>query len=201
MGSYSHDIVDWRRRVHEIYRAVRGEPDVRAAHAYWARERRELLLTHPASPVPPAHAASFDGAQVAPYDEAFRFVVAVEPADPLTRDVVTGTDGTVGMERAGVLTLAGLGAVDLWWLTGYGGGLFLPLRDGSSGRTTYGGGRYVLDTAKGADLGGAAPSLVVDLNFAYQPSCAYDPAWACPLPGAGNTLGAAVPVGELYAPV
>lgn len=203
MGSYSHDVVDWRRRVQEIYRAVRLEPDVRTAHARWADERRELLLTHPASPVPRAAGApraEFEGGQVAPYDEAFRFVVPVEPADPLTREVVTGTDGTVLMERAGVLTLTGLGAVDLWWLTGYGGGLFLPLRDGTSGRTSYGGGRYVLDTAKGADLGGSAQSLVVDLNFAYQPSCAYDPAWACPLPGPGNTLGAAVPVGELYSP-
>lgn len=203
MGSYSYDVVDWRRRVQEIYRAVRLEPDVRTAHARWAHERRELLLTHPASPVPrdpDAPGTTFEGGQVAPYDEAFRFVVPVEPADPLTREVVTGTDGTVVMERAGVLTLAGLGPVDLWWLTGYGGGLFLPLRDATSGRSTYGGGRYVLDTAKGADLGGSTHRLVVDLNFAYQPSCAYDPAWACPLPGTGNTLGAAVPVGELYVP-
>jgi uncharacterized protein (DUF1684 family) len=202
MGSYSYDVVDWRRRVQEIYRAVRLEPDVRTAHARWAEERRQLLLTHPVSPVPRPPGASeppFEGGRVAPYDEAFRFVVPVEPAELLTREVVTGTDGTVVMERAGVLTLSGLGAVDLWWLTGYGGGLFLPLRDATSGRSTYGGGRYVLDTAKGADLGGSANHLVVDLNFAYQPSCAYDPAWACPLPGPGNTLAAAVPVGELYA--
>ncbi len=65
---------------------------------------------------------------------------------------------------------------------------------------TYGGGRYLLDTIKGADLGrGAAPdTLVIDFNFAYNPSCAYDPMWACPLAPAGNVLPVAVPVGELY---
>jgi uncharacterized protein (DUF1684 family) len=87
--------------------------------------------------------------------------------------------------------------LDLWWLGSYGGGLFLPVRDADS--RTYGGGRYLLDTVKGADLGGNPDALVVDLNFAYQPSCAYDEAWACPLAGPGNTLRAAVPVGEMYA--
>jgi hypothetical protein len=52
---------------------------------------------------------------------------------------------------------------------------------------------------KGADLGGdlLAGRLVVDLNFAYNPSCAYDPRWACPLAGPGNTLTVPLPVGEL----
>jgi len=64
--------------------------------------------------------------------------------------------------------------------------------------STYGGGRYVLDTTKGADLGGEPDALVIDLNFAFQPSCAYDEAWACPLPGPTNTLDRPVPVGERY---
>ncbi|HEY3438449.1 MAG TPA: DUF1684 domain-containing protein, partial [Actinotalea sp.] len=98
----------------------------------------------------------------------------------------------------GRVDLPDLGTLDLWWLTSYGGGLFLPLRDLTSGDTSYGGGRYLLDTVKGADLGGSRDGVVVDLNFAYQPSCAYDPAWACPLAGAGNTLRTRVPVGEQY---
>jgi hypothetical protein len=92
------------------------------------------------------------------------------------------------------------GSLDVWWLSGYGGGLFLPLKDATSGYASYGGGRYVLDTAKGADLGGNVDGLVIDLNFAHQPSCAYDEAWACPLPGPGNALVVPVPVGELAAP-
>ncbi len=83
----------------------------------------------------------------------------------------------------------------------YGGGLFIPVRDALAGAAggTYGGGRYLIDTAKGADLGGdpARGTLVVDVNFAYNPSCAYDPAWACPLAPPGNVVDVAVPVGEL----
>jgi uncharacterized protein (DUF1684 family) len=104
----------------------------------------------------------------------------------------------VAFERIGVVRLDGLGSLDVWWLTGYGGGVFLPVRDGLAGTETYGGGRYLLDTVKGADLGGAGGRLVVDLNFAYNPSCAYDPAWACPLAPPGNVLTAPVRAGELH---
>lgn len=139
---------------------------------------------------------------MAPYDPRFRFVVPVDvDVEPERREVVTGTDGVVPFDRVGRVVLAGLGALDVWWIATYGGGLFLPLRDGTSGGTSYGGGRYVLDTIKGADLGGGPRELVVDLNFAYQPSCAYDASWACPLPGPGNSVSAPVPVGEQHVPV
>jgi uncharacterized protein (DUF1684 family) len=89
-------------------------------------------------------------------------------------------------------------AVDVWWLQQYAGGLFLPLRDGTAGQTSYGGGRYLLDTAKGADLGGTTRTLVIDLNFLYHPSCRYSSAWQCPLAPAGNTITAPVHAGERY---
>ena len=66
----------------------------------------------------------------------------------------------------------------------------------TAGTDSYGGGRYLLDTAKGADLGAAGDSIVLDLNFLYHPSCRYSPAWTCPLAPAGNTLPAAVHAGE-----
>jgi uncharacterized protein (DUF1684 family) len=75
--------------------------------------------------------------------------------------------------------------------------VFLPLRDGSAGTETYGAGRYVLDTVKGADLGRVGDAWVVDLNFAYNPSCVYDDRWACPLAPPGNRIEARIPVGEL----
>ena len=58
----------------------------------------------------------------------------------------------------------------------------------------------MLDTVKGADLGGDAAhgDLVVDLNFAYNPSCAYSPEWTCPLAPAGNRLSVPVAGGERY---
>jgi hypothetical protein len=134
---------------------------------------------------------------VAAYDPDYRFVVPIDrDVEPELRESETATDGVVPFRRMGRVALDGLGTLDVWWLDSYGGGLFLPVRDRAP--TSYGGGRYLLDTVKGADLGGDADALVVDLNFAYQPSCAYDPAWACPLAGPGNRLDVEIPVGEAY---
>ena len=88
-------------------------------------------------------------------------------------------------------------ALELYWLEGYGGGVFLPFGDVTSGKETYSGGRYVLDTVKGADLGGDAQGqLVLDFNFAYNPSCSYDPRWACPLTPHANRLDFEMRAGE-----
>lgn len=201
------DVLDWRRRVERLYAEVRAvaDDDPAAAHAHWRAGRDELVGTHAASPLRPVHRAAFDGLPVAPYDPAYRHEVEVEPWGGGPEEAGssfsyrTGTDGVVAFERAGTAELPGVGRLALWWLVGYGGGLFVPLRDGASGRWSYGGGRYVLDTVKGADLGSVGDRLVLDLNFAYPPSCAYDPAWACPLPPPENRAGAALEVGEAHA--
>ncbi len=88
-----------------------------------------------------------------------------------------------------------------YWLGGYADGLFLPFRDTTNGAETYGAGRYLLDTAKSADLGGDAGrgTLSVDFNFAYQPSCAFDPRWACPLAPPENRLSIRIEAGERLA--
>ena len=84
----------------------------------------------------------------------------------------------------------------MWWLQQYAGGLFMPLRDGTAGDSSYGGGRYLLDSAKGADLGGSSDRLVIDLNFLYHPSCRYAPEWQCPLAPSGNSMVVEVKAGE-----
>ena len=105
-------------------------------------------------------------------------------------------------ELIGVAEVPTVGPLDVWRLASYGGGIFIPVKDALAGARggTYGGGRYLLDTVKGADLGsGRDPqSLVLDFNFAYNPSCAYDPMWACPLAQPGNTVAVEIPVGERY---
>ena len=94
--------------------------------------------------------------------------------------------------------LGGLGReLDVHWLRGYAGGVFVSFTDETSGRETYGGGRYLLDTIKGADLGGSERGLKFDFNFAYNPSCSYDPAWSCPLPSRAIRLDCRVESGEL----
>ena len=196
-------LLDWRRQVFDLYAAVRAERDPARAHELWRAGRDGLFATHEQSPLLPADRVGFRGLPVAPYDPALRFEIGLDPeVEPQRLEVPTGTDGVVPFERIGILRLPGLGTLDVWRLASYGGGIFVPVRDATAGTETYGGGRYLLDTVKGADLGGdvRAGRMVVDLNFAYNPSCAYDPAWACPLAPPGNRLAAPVRGGELMAP-
>jgi uncharacterized protein (DUF1684 family) len=191
-------LLDWRRRVARLYAEVRGEPDIAAAHEHWRRTRDELLRTQPVSPIPGPQRAGYPGAPVAAYDPGLRFEAAVDTdVPPKHMDVATGTDGLVRFDLMGRANLPGGGELDVWWLAGYGGGVFVPVKDASAGTTTYGGGRYLLDTAKGADLGGDGDRLILDFNFAYNPSCAYDPGWVCPLAPPGNTLARPLLAGEL----
>jgi uncharacterized protein (DUF1684 family) len=193
-------LLDWRRRVAALYAAARAATDPENGWRTWRDGRDELFATHPDSPLDEAAREQFAGLPFAPYDPALRFEAVVEPAAAQRLEVPTATDGVVPFERVGTVQLDGVGRLDVWWLASYGGGVFLPLRDGSAGATTYGGGRYLLDTVKGADLGGVGDRLVVDLNFAYHPSCTYDPRWSCPLAPEGNRLGGQVAAGEQLPP-
>jgi uncharacterized protein (DUF1684 family) len=198
------EIADWRLRVFAIYEEVRvlAAQDPRLAHAAWVAARDELFATHPASPLLPEDRAGFTGLPVPDYDPAWRFDVAIEdPPEPRRLDVPTVTDGVVPFELLGRAEVPGVGSLDVWRLASYGGGLFVPVKDALAGQPggTYGGGRYLVDTIKGAWLGGGTQGLVLDLNFAYNPSCAYDPAWVCPLAQPGNTVAVPVPVGERVA--
>ena len=196
----SLDLLDWRRRVFALYAGVRAEPSQASAHQLWRAGRDELFAHHPQSPLPAAQRDDFLGLPFAAYDAALRWELAVDTdVAPHRLEVVTATDGVVPFERIGRLHLPAHGDLDVWWLDSYGGGLFVPLKDRTAGRLSYGAGRYLLDSVKGADLGGDVRNgvVVVDLNFAYNPSCAYDPAWACPLAPPGNTLAVEVIAGEL----
>jgi len=183
-------VLDWRRQVTALYREVREQPDPAAAHELWCATRARLVAEHPASP------NRESVLRHAPYDPGLRFDAELDLAvEPARLEIPTGTDGVVPFERFGRVDLAGVGSLDVWWLDSYGGGVWLPVRDRAS--DTYGGGRYLLDTVKGADLGGSAGRLIVDLNFAYNPSCAYSEHWACPLAPPGNVLDVEINAGEL----
>jgi uncharacterized protein (DUF1684 family) len=189
----SMSLLGWRREVADIYRAVREAPSPPDGWRLWRAGRESLMRDHPDSPLRPGEPLP----SYASYDPRLRFELPVRSAPPRRWEATTATDGVVPFERIGRVDIPGLGSLDVWWLDSYGGGVFVPMRDGTSGRTTYGAGRYVIDTVKGADLGGDADRFVIDLNFAYNPSCAYDPAWACPLAPKGNTIDASVDAGEL----
>ena len=193
-------LLDWRRRVAALWTAARTSADPEAGWRTWRDGRDELFAQHPDSPLDEAARATFTGLPFAPYDPALRLEPRLERAEAAHLDVPTAADGVIAMDRIGTVALGDLGRIDVWWIGGYGGGVFLPLRDGSAGRTTYGGGRYLLDTIKGADLGSEGDRVVVDLNFAYHPSCTYDPRWTCPLAPEGNRLPAPVDAGEQLPP-
>jgi uncharacterized protein (DUF1684 family) len=194
------EIADWRRRVFVLYDAIRAQDDPEEAHELWRIERDDLMARHPATPLLDAGRVLFEGLTIAPYDAAWRYELPILPAEPGGFEFATGTDGIVPFERIGLVEIPDAGTLDVWRLTTYAGGLFVPVRDALAGSGTYGGGRYLIDTVKGADLGSdpARGTIVLDFNFAYNPSCAYDPMWACPLAQPGNVLPIAVPVGELY---
>ncbi|MBA2552394.1 MAG: DUF1684 domain-containing protein [Geodermatophilaceae bacterium] len=202
----SLSLLGWRREVARLYADVRAAADPAAGWESWRAGRDRLFAEHPDSPLDPSARAAFTGLTFPAYDPALRFVTELDSdVERIRIEVPTAGDGIVPFVRIGRVALGQLGGLDVWWLDSYGGGIFVPLRDGSSGAPqgsarSYGGGRYVLDTVKGADLGSADAQLVVDLNFSYHPSCAYNPEWTCPLAPDGNRLTATVAVGEQLPP-
>ncbi len=196
------ELADWRRETHALYDQVRAEPDSAVAHARWRAGRDRMFAGHPQTPLLPDSPLRTGGVPYWPYDPSVRWSLAVEPADqPAQYGLDTGADGTTRLRQLGWVTLPAPyeARIAVWWLEQYGGGIFVPLRDATGGSDSYGGGRYLLDTAKGADLGGTAEQLVIDLNFLYHPSCRYDPQWVCPLAPPENTVEAPVRAGERLA--
>jgi len=196
-------LADWRRRVAALYAEVRAmaASDPATALGHWRAVRERLYRDHPQSPLPPDARAAFEAVHFE-HDPTLRFEVAMEPAPPPTAGASLGLDpDALAFTRIGRISIPFAGGprpLSVYWMAGYSGGLFIPFRDGTNGSETYGAGRYLLDTAKGADLGGdpSAGTLIVDFNFAYQPSCAFDPRWACPLAPPENRLDLAVRAGE-----
>lgn len=222
------DLADWRRRISDLYAEVRriAAADVEGALELWRATRERLYREHPQSPVPPAARDGFR-ARHFPHDPSKRFEVAVTAGDTQLEVAgrsggVGGVGGLGGLggsgggqsmdlpvSAGGTMTFSRFGHVEVpfavgarrlgvYWMAGYAGGIFLPFRDATSADETYAAGRYLLDAAKAADLGGDAErgTLVLDFNFAFQPSCAFDPKWACPLAPPENRLDIAIRAGE-----
>ena len=185
------DLLDWKRRVFALYSEVRNAGDPRAAWERWREVRDGLFRDHPQSARP-----GYERLEYFDSDPAWRFLAEVVLVEPESRTIAGSGPEPVAATRFAVDRFEGR-ELELFWLEAYGGGLFLPFRDATSGSETYGAGRYLLDTIKGADLGAEGGRLVLDFNFAYNPSCAYDPRWVCPLAPAANRLALAVRGGEL----
>lgn len=191
------DLLDYRRRVAESYARVRAGGPGEATWLAWRDERDELFATHPQSPIEDRNA--FRGLPYFDYDPKWRTLAKLIPGAPDEVDVGHSHDGSTRFITIGRLEFKIDGSpatISALWLDAYGGGLFVPFRDVTNSKTTYGGGRYLIDTVKGADLGHSGAELVLDFNYAYHPSCVHSDRWSCPLAAADNTLDIAVTAGE-----
>jgi uncharacterized protein (DUF1684 family) len=198
----SLSLLEWRRAIADLYAEIRATADKPAAWRRWQQTRARLFRAHPQSPIPSDERAGYTGPHLYDYDPAWCLTASVEPVESMRLEIVTSNVESMAFNRVAVARFAHAGVdltLELYWLVGYGGGLFVPFADATSGRETYGAGRYLLDTVKGADLGEQDGRLVFDFNFAYQPSCAYDPRWTCPLAPPANRLAVAVQAGERIA--
>lgn len=195
------ELIDYRRSVAALYARTRSpEPDAKSRLKRFREERDRLFMGHPQSPISEGQKSSFTGLGYYDYEPAFRYTLPVEyDVEPGTIEVELLEDGLVLLKRFGRVRLQINGeehSLSLFWISGYGGGIFLPFKDATSGPETYGGGRYLLDTIKYADLGSEDGRLVLDFNYAYNPSCAYNPRWHCPLSPPENTVPVEIRAGE-----
>ncbi len=155
------------------------------------RQKDEFFATSPQSPIPPHARAAFTGLAYYEPNPALAFRPVVEPADG-SELVVATTDGQERRyHRAGIARFAVDGdEVRLTlYATGH-PGFFVPFRDATSGKATYGAGRY-LDLEPNDD-----GTVTLDFNYAYNPFCAYDEAYSCPLPPGENWLQVPIEAGE-----
>jgi uncharacterized protein (DUF1684 family) len=193
------DLLEYRRVVSEMYGAVRDAGGGASTWSRWRTDRDELFATHPQSALTERAREVFTGLPYFPYDPKWRIETRVQPLEIEELQIAHSGEGETGFHRFGRVEFAVGGeqvALTLFWLAGYGGGVFLPFRDATSGGETYGGGRYLLDTIKGADLGHEDDLIVLDFNYAYHPSCVHNDRWSCPLAPPENWLEAEVRAGE-----
>lgn len=206
MSSPFLDLAQYREKVAALYAQAR-RPDLPLESRWqaWRAGRDDLLHSHPQSALDEAQKAVFNGLSYYPYDPSLRYVLEVATqVEPETLEMELQEDGPTRLMRFGKIHFTVQEkrvSLSLFWVLGYGGGIFLPFRDATNQKGTYGGGRYLLDTIKGAGLGWEEGGLVIDFNFAYNPSCAYNPRWHCPLAPRENWLLVEVRAGELdYSP-
>lgn len=203
------ELYDFRLKVAELYRArnaawQRGDDPV-AVLGRFQTGRDALFRDHPQSALDAQQKVLFRGLDHFRYNPAASVEAVIEPdSEPSRLEAQTSGEPSMPMSRVGTVHFAFDGQrlhLALYWIEVYGGGLFLPFHDRTAPDETYGGGRYVFDTIKGSDfisLAGepAGRRILLDFNYAYNPSCAYDARWACPLAPPENRLPVAIHAGE-----
>lgn len=157
----------------------------------------QFFATSGDSPLEPAQQREFTGLNYFPETDAFIFEVTLEPVEDAAPYIApTSTGDEVRFARVGQFTFSvGDESVTLVVLGSGDGDIFIPFRDATSGKETYGAGRYLDDHRYGVThLDDNRYRL--DFNFSYNPTCAYSPYYSCPLPPRENWLAVAIEAGE-----
>ena len=195
-------LLDWRRQTSELYATLREAPEAgrEVAWQHWRAMRNGMFKHHLQSPLDGDQKASFRGLSYFDFDPAYHIEGIIDQqVERKTFHVKLDADADLYYIRVGQVQFeirGELGQLSLFWIEGYGGGLFIPFKDKTNGKETYGGGRYLFDTIKGADLGTNGDEVILDFNFAYNPSCAYHSRWVCPLSPSENNLLFNISAGE-----
>lgn len=169
------DLLDWRQQITDLYRDIREQEASQSTWQHFRDVRDQLFREHSQSALDANQKAQFTGLDYFDYDPAYRVVASIDyNVEPKHHTVEIGDDGVIEYRQFAQVKFdlpMGSGQLSLFWIEGYGGGLFLPFGDLTNRETTYGAGRYLYDTIKGADLGAQADRIVLDFNYAYNPSC------------------------------
>lgn len=203
------DLHDYRLRVAEMYRernrALRAGEDRETVIEVFRAARDDLFRTHPQSALDEEQKRSFQGLDYFSYASEAVVEATLAPIEDGARTTVqTSGEESMPMVHAATVHFIYAGAelsLPVYWIEVYGGGLFLPFRDATAPDETYGGGRYLFDTVKGSDfviLGRTAGTqrVLLDFNYAYNPSCAYNYRWVCPLAPPENRIDFPIRAGE-----
>lgn len=158
----------------------------------------QFMAHHPQSPLPPHLLDGFEGLNYYAPNPDLVLELTVEPienGDPVTVQTSDGDERTY--RRWGRVTFEVDGQPATLTILGdmHGHGLFLPFRDTTSGKETYGAGRY-MDEDRPAIQRIGRGRVRLDFNYAYNPYCAYSPDYSCPLPPHENWLSVPIRAGE-----
>jgi len=140
---------------------------------------------------------AFKGLTYFEADPSFRVLAKLEPfpAGKAEKLVIKLTDGTEEVyEKYAHANFTLQNKVCRLLVLKFQNALTILFQDGTSGQETYGGGRYIDLEQDAVDNN----QVVIDFNAAYNPYCAYNPNYACPLPPPENKLPVAVKAGERY---
>ena len=154
-------------------------------------EKDEFFGRHPQSPLTPEQKGSFAGLQYFPENEALRLELQAEPlSDQQPMQMQTSTGGVQSYIRYARFKFRVEGQEAELTIYQNENGYFLPFVDALAGKETYPAGRYLEPESLPGNR------FVVDFNLAYNPLCAYNEMWSCPITPAENRLKVPIRAGE-----